>query len=156
MHVSAEAKAAIGSMLRLQPEKRPSTQQLLQSCEWLNRPPSKAAMAWARGVGAVLTANRMERLAASTTTTTSGMPLRKSVLHQPKLKTVELCRYTQGEYFGELALLSQRPRAATVTAAAATTGLNAQSGGCVVARLDVKAFERLLGPVMNLLQVRYY
>ena len=44
-------------------------------------------------------------------------------------------------YFGELALLYDQPRAATVVAATA----------CVCATLERDAFERLLGPVQHIL-----
>ena len=48
-----------------------------------------------------------------------------------------------GDYFGELALLSEKPRQATVTA---------QSEVCKVVCLDVQAFIRLLGPCMEILK----
>jgi len=49
----------------------------------------------------------------------------------------EVKKMEQGSYFGELALLSSKPRAATITVVSkdATAGV-----------LDVNAFERLLGP----------
>eukprot|EP00096_Caligus_rogercresseyi_P002935 TRINITY_DN1534_c0_g1_i1.p1 TRINITY_DN1534_c0_g1~~TRINITY_DN1534_c0_g1_i1.p1 ORF type:complete len:435 (+),score=119.95 TRINITY_DN1534_c0_g1_i1:244-1548(+) len=53
------------------------------------------------------------------------------------LKTQE-----KGEYFGELALVTHRPRAATVKA----------QGNVRLAFLDVKAFERLLGPCLELME----
>lgn len=48
----------------------------------------------------------------------------------------------KGGYFGELALLTHKPRAATVTAIGKTR----------VAVLDVQAFERLLGPCMDIMK----
>jgi len=47
-----------------------------------------------------------------------------------------------GGYFGELALVTHKPRAATVTA----------NGDIRVAFLDVNAFERLLGPCMDVMK----
>lgn len=54
---------------------------------------------------------------------------------------VQLQRYSKGAYFGELALLQNQPRAASAIA----------DGDCKCAVLDVKAFERLLGPCKELL-----
>ncbi|KAL7067480.1 putative cAMP-dependent protein kinase regulatory subunit [Cryptosporidium serpentis] len=50
--------------------------------------------------------------------------------------------YKRGDYFGELALLRNTPRAATVKS----------KGKCKVAYLDRKAFMRLLGPVEEILK----
>jgi len=50
--------------------------------------------------------------------------------------------YAEGAYFGELALLYDQPRAATVVAATAV----------VCATLERGAFERLLGPVRDLMR----
>lgn len=54
----------------------------------------------------------------------------------------ELNRASKGGYFGELALLTKKPRAATVYA----------EGNVKLAFLDVDAFERLLGPCMSIMQ----
>nr|XP_002128915.1 cAMP-dependent protein kinase type II regulatory subunit-like isoform X1 [Ciona intestinalis] len=54
---------------------------------------------------------------------------------------VVLKKYTNGEYFGELALIQNQPRAASAFA----------EGPCKCAVLDVQAFERLLGPCKELL-----
>merc|ERR1711970_26605 len=54
----------------------------------------------------------------------------------------EIKRDTSGSYFGELALITDKPRAATVYAVGPTT--------CGV--LDIQAFERLLGPCKELLE----
>jgi len=51
----------------------------------------------------------------------------------------EPMNYKAGDYFGELALLKDQPRAATVT-----------SKGCKVLSLDRKSFKRLLGSVEEL------
>ncbi|XP_017012547.1 cAMP-dependent protein kinase type II regulatory subunit isoform X2 [Drosophila takahashii] len=56
---------------------------------------------------------------------------------------VEISQLGKGQYFGELALVTHRPRAASVYA----------TGGVVkLAFLDVKAFERLLGPCMDIMK----
>ncbi|CAO3595306.1 unnamed protein product [Absidia cylindrospora] len=54
----------------------------------------------------------------------------------------EVNRLSKGDYFGELALLNDKPRAATVVAA----------GKLKCVTLGKKAFIRLLGPVMDILQ----
>lgn len=54
----------------------------------------------------------------------------------------EISRVTLGGYFGELALVTKKPRAASVYAL----------GKAKVAFLDVEAFERLLGPCMDLMK----
>ncbi|EDW01745.1 cAMP-dependent protein kinase type II regulatory subunit isoform X1 [Drosophila grimshawi] len=56
---------------------------------------------------------------------------------------VEISKLGKGQYFGELALVTHRPRAASVYA----------TGGVVkLAFLDVRAFERLLGPCMDIMK----
>uniref|UniRef100_A0A2P2I7U7 cAMP-dependent protein kinase type II regulatory subunit n=2 Tax=Hirondellea gigas TaxID=1518452 RepID=A0A2P2I7U7_9CRUS len=54
----------------------------------------------------------------------------------------EISRVSDGRYFGELALVTKKPRAASVYA----------SGNVRLAFLDVEAFERLLGPCMDLMK----
>jgi cAMP-dependent protein kinase regulator len=56
-------------------------------------------------------------------------------------KEVKVCG--KGDYFGELALLTKKPRAATAYAAGDDTK-------CAI--LDVDAFERLLGPCLKIMQ----
>ncbi|ANQ11161.1 CAMP-dependent protein kinase regulatory subunit [Plasmodium coatneyi] len=57
-----------------------------------------------------------------------------------KGKTV-IKTYSKGDYFGELALLKNKPRAATVKA----------KDSCQVVYLDRKSFKRLLGPIEEIL-----
>lgn len=59
---------------------------------------------------------------------------------------VELTQCTKGGYFGELALVTHKPRAASVYAV----------GNLVCAVLDVHAFERLLGPCMDIMKRNIY
>ncbi|XP_076041124.1 cAMP-dependent protein kinase type II regulatory subunit isoform X2 [Oratosquilla oratoria] len=54
----------------------------------------------------------------------------------------EISRVTTGGYFGELALVTKKPRAASIYAV----------GNVRLAFLDVEAFERLLGPCMDLMK----
>lgn len=55
---------------------------------------------------------------------------------------VEINRISKGGYFGELALVTHKPRAASAYAV----------GNMKLAFLDVEAFERLLGPCMNIMK----
>lgn len=57
-------------------------------------------------------------------------------------KETEVKRIEAGEYFGELALLTRKPRAASAYAA----------GAVRLAFLDLEAFERLLGPCMEIMK----
>ncbi|XP_072238263.1 mitochondrial carnitine/acylcarnitine carrier protein isoform X2 [Leuresthes tenuis] len=55
---------------------------------------------------------------------------------------VEVARCSRGQYFGELALVTSKPRAASVYAVGETK--------CLV--IDIQAFERLLGPCMDIMK----
>uniref|UniRef100_A0A3P9N898 Protein kinase cAMP-dependent type II regulatory subunit beta n=1 Tax=Poecilia reticulata TaxID=8081 RepID=A0A3P9N898_POERE len=55
---------------------------------------------------------------------------------------VDIATCTRGQYFGELALVTNKPRAASAYAVGSVK--------CLV--LDVKAFERLLGPCMDIMK----
>ncbi|XP_053741209.1 endoplasmin [Synchiropus splendidus] len=55
---------------------------------------------------------------------------------------VEIARCSRGQYFGELALVTNKPRAASAYAVGSVK--------CLV--MDVKAFERLLGPCMDIMK----
>ncbi|XP_059926254.1 protein kinase, cAMP-dependent, regulatory, type II, alpha, B [Gadus macrocephalus] len=55
---------------------------------------------------------------------------------------VELARCVRGQYFGELALVTNQPRAASVYAVGVTK--------CLV--IDIQAFERLLGPFKEIMK----
>ncbi|KAJ6666340.1 hypothetical protein lerEdw1_000613 [Lerista edwardsae] len=57
-------------------------------------------------------------------------------------EAVEIARYTRGQYFGELALVTNKPRAASAFALGTVK--------CLV--MDVQAFERLLGPCMEIMK----
>lgn len=56
--------------------------------------------------------------------------------------SVEVGRLNEGDYFGEIALLLDRPRAATVTA----------QGPLKCVKLDRGRFERVLGPCSEILK----
>ncbi|XP_032077778.1 cAMP-dependent protein kinase type II-beta regulatory subunit [Thamnophis elegans] len=57
-------------------------------------------------------------------------------------EAVEIARYTRGQYFGELALVTNKPRAASAFALGTVK--------CLI--MDVQAFERLLGPCMEIMK----
>lgn len=59
----------------------------------------------------------------------------------PNDKPKEVLQYKTGDYFGELALLRNEPRAASVVART----------DCKVLSLDRKSFKRLLGPIETIL-----
>ncbi|KAJ4919597.1 hypothetical protein JOQ06_027679 [Pogonophryne albipinna] len=61
---------------------------------------------------------------------------------QPDNTEVEVARCSKGQYFGELALVTNKPRAASVYAVGETK--------CLV--IDIQAFERLLGPCMDIMK----
>ncbi|XP_060606170.1 cAMP-dependent protein kinase type II regulatory subunit-like [Ruditapes philippinarum] len=63
-------------------------------------------------------------------------------MKEPDSDEMEVMRCKKGNYFGELALLTHKPRAATVYAVTKTR----------LAVLDVQAFERLLGPCMDIMK----
>ncbi|XP_001362933.1 cAMP-dependent protein kinase type II-beta regulatory subunit [Monodelphis domestica] len=55
---------------------------------------------------------------------------------------IEIARYSRGQYFGELALVTNKPRAASAHAIGTVKCL----------AMDVQAFERLLGPCMEIMK----
>ncbi len=57
-------------------------------------------------------------------------------------KIEKVKEYSTGDYFGELALIKNEPRAASVIA----------SSKCTLISLDRKSFKRLLGPIENILK----
>ncbi|XP_076025855.1 cAMP-dependent protein kinase type II-beta regulatory subunit [Genypterus blacodes] len=57
-------------------------------------------------------------------------------------EAVDIATCSRGQYFGELALVTNRPRAASAYAVGSVK--------CLV--MDVKAFERLLGPCMDIMK----
>lgn len=66
----------------------------------------------------------------------------KTKADQDDNKEVEITRCNQGQYFGELALVTNKPRAASAYAVGEVK--------CLV--MDVQAFERLLGPCMDIMK----
>ncbi|XP_034441989.1 protein kinase, cAMP-dependent, regulatory, type II, alpha, B isoform X1 [Hippoglossus hippoglossus] len=66
----------------------------------------------------------------------------KTQASQQDSAEVEVARCTRGQYFGELALVTNKPRAASVYAVGETK--------CLV--IDIQAFERLLGPCMDIMK----
>ncbi|TWW62089.1 protein kinase, cAMP-dependent, regulatory, type II, alpha, B isoform X1 [Takifugu flavidus] len=66
----------------------------------------------------------------------------KSKVSEQNNVEVEVARCSRGHYFGELALVTNKPRAASVYAVGETK--------CLV--IDVQAFERLLGPCMDIMK----
>ncbi|XP_068714525.1 cAMP-dependent protein kinase type II regulatory subunit-like isoform X1 [Montipora foliosa] len=72
----------------------------------------------------------------------SGLASIKIRNQDDSTQEVELTQCTKGGYFGELALVTHKPRAASVYAI----------GDLVCAVLDVHAFERLLGPCMDIMK----
>ncbi|XP_052284503.1 cAMP-dependent protein kinase type II regulatory subunit-like isoform X2 [Dreissena polymorpha] len=63
-------------------------------------------------------------------------------MNDPTSKETVVKKYINGDYFGELALVTHKPRAATCYAVGKTR----------LAVLDVQAFERLLGPCMDIMK----
>lgn len=68
--------------------------------------------------------------------------IRISMKQQESEQEVDISRCTKGQYFGELALVTHKPRAASAYAVGVTK----------LAVLDVQAFERLLGPCMDIMK----
>ncbi|XP_063282302.1 cAMP-dependent protein kinase type II-alpha regulatory subunit isoform X2 [Pelobates fuscus] len=66
----------------------------------------------------------------------------KTKTAQESNQEVEITRCTRGQYFGELALVTNKPRAASAYAVGDVK--------CLV--MDVQAFERLLGPCMDIMK----
>uniref|UniRef100_A0A0B8RXG2 cAMP-dependent protein kinase type II-alpha regulatory subunit n=1 Tax=Philothamnus irregularis TaxID=1899461 RepID=A0A0B8RXG2_9SAUR len=66
----------------------------------------------------------------------------KTVTAKDANQEVEIARCQKGQYFGELALVTNKPRAASAYAVGVVK--------CLV--MDVQAFERLLGPCMDIMK----
>ncbi|XP_060095379.1 cAMP-dependent protein kinase type II-alpha regulatory subunit [Heteronotia binoei] len=66
----------------------------------------------------------------------------KTITHKDANQEVEIARCQKGQYFGELALVTNKPRAASAYAVGEVK--------CLV--MDVQAFERLLGPCMDIMK----
>uniref|UniRef100_A0A098LZH7 cAMP-dependent protein kinase type II-alpha regulatory subunit n=1 Tax=Hypsiglena sp. JMG-2014 TaxID=1550645 RepID=A0A098LZH7_9SAUR len=66
----------------------------------------------------------------------------KTVMVKDANQEVEIARCQKGQYFGELALVTNKPRAASAYAVGVVK--------CLV--MDVQAFERLLGPCMDIMK----
>ncbi|XP_058025785.1 cAMP-dependent protein kinase type II-alpha regulatory subunit isoform X1 [Ahaetulla prasina] len=66
----------------------------------------------------------------------------KTVTVKDANQEVEIARCQKGQYFGELALVTNKPRAASAYAVGVVK--------CLV--MDVQAFERLLGPCMDIMK----
>jgi cAMP-dependent protein kinase regulator len=62
--------------------------------------------------------------------------------HQSDQPSIEVCKLTKGAYFGEIALLTDRPRQATVTCVSEVRCLT----------LERKTFKRVMGPLVDLLK----
>ena len=71
----------------------------------------------------------------------SGNAVATKVMNEGE-EAKEVKSYEKGNYFGELALIRNEPRAANVIA----------KGDCNVLSLDRKSFKRLLGPIENILK----
>ncbi|OXB66230.1 hypothetical protein ASZ78_000655 [Callipepla squamata] len=66
----------------------------------------------------------------------------KTMMSKEANQEVEIARCHRGQYFGELALVTNKPRAASAYAVGEVK--------CLV--MDVQAFERLLGPCMDIMK----
>uniref|UniRef100_A0A4X2KNT7 Protein kinase cAMP-dependent type II regulatory subunit beta n=1 Tax=Vombatus ursinus TaxID=29139 RepID=A0A4X2KNT7_VOMUR len=67
---------------------------------------------------------------------------RKNKQEAEENDAIEIARYSRGQYFGELALVTNKPRAASAHAVGTVKCL----------AMDVQAFERLLGPCMEIMK----